>query len=76
MYKEKIKTVQLHKEGWPLAEPIIELNTNEKIKLSFDDFDNGIGDYSYTIIHCNSKWEDSELIPTDFPEPVVPAINK
>lgn len=66
VYKEKIKTVQLHKEGWPLAEPIIELNTNEKIKLSFDDFDNGIGDYSYTIIHCNSKWEDSELIPTDF----------
>ena len=34
--------------------------------LAFDDFDVGITNYSYTIIHCNAKWEDSDLIPTDY----------
>jgi len=66
VYNENIKTVQLYKNGWPLAEPIIEMGTNEKLKLTFDDFNTEITNYTYTIIHCNAKWENSDLIPTDY----------
>ena len=57
IYKDNIKTAILHKEGWQLSSPVIKLNSNEKVKLSFDDLDAESKNYYYTIIHCNADWE-------------------
>ncbi len=65
-YKKNIKTVQLYKNGWQLAPPIIKLLGDGKIKLSFDDLSSDTKDYSYTFIHCNSDWESSELMTFDY----------
>lgn len=61
IYVDNIKTVQLYKVGSPLYYPIIHLNGNEKLKLSFDDLSNDRKTYTYSIIHCNANWEQSEL---------------
>ncbi|GAH95282.1 unnamed protein product, partial [marine sediment metagenome] len=37
IFKKNIKTVLLHKEGWVLSYPIIELNTDDHLVLSFDE---------------------------------------
>jgi len=66
IYANNIKTVQLHKTGFPLAAPILELNSHESLKLSFDDLGEEQVNYHYTIIHCTAKWEDSELSPPDY----------
>jgi hypothetical protein len=66
IYDDDIKTVQLHKTGLPLTAPILELNSGESIKLSFDDLGEEQINYYYTIIHCTSNWEDSELSLTDY----------
>lgn len=66
-YKEGIKTVLIHKKGWELSFPIIDLNNEEeKIKLSFDELGNDINDYSWQIIHCNMDWTQSELEPIEY----------
>ena len=67
-YKENIKTVLLHKEGWELSYPIIELNGEVKLKLSFDDFNAYVRNYSYTLIHCDADWRESDLLPSDYIE--------
>jgi len=66
IYRENLKTVQLYKTGSPLLAPIIELNTFETVKLSFDDLGTDQVNYYYTVIHCTAKWEDSELTKTDY----------
>jgi len=66
IYHDNIKTVLLHQAGFPLAAPIIELNTAEAVKLSFDDLGSAQKNYHYTVIHCTAKWEDSGLSPTDY----------
>ena len=65
-YRDSIKTVQLYRSGFPLSAPIIELNSSEAIKLSFDDMGTRPVNYQYTVIHCTARWEDSELSPNDY----------
>jgi len=42
------------------------LNSDEKLKLSFDDFNTDLKNYCYTVIHCNADWEVSDLSYSQF----------
>ncbi|MCK4663927.1 MAG: DUF5103 domain-containing protein [Bacteroidales bacterium] len=66
IYKENIKTVLLHRDGWELSYPVIMLNSEDKLKFSFDDLDADIKDYYYTLLHCNSDWTPSNLTTFDY----------
>lgn len=66
IYRENIKTVLLHREGFELSNPVIELNSDEKLKLSFDDLDPELRSYSYFIVHCNADWQPSELLVSEY----------
>ncbi|MEA1898531.1 MAG: DUF5103 domain-containing protein [Bacteroidota bacterium] len=68
IFSPDIKTVQLHKEGWEISYPILKLNSKEKLKLSFDDLKDDIGNYYYTFIHCNADWNPSDLMETNYLE--------
>lgn len=68
VYKENIKTVQLHAPDFELSQPIINLNSGEKLKLGFDDLSGELQNYSYTFIHCNANWEPSDLMSSEFIE--------
>ncbi len=56
IYGENIRTVQLHRAGWDLSYPIIDLNSLDRLNLSFDDLTDQIKNYSYTIEHCDADW--------------------
>ena len=60
-YQDGIKTVLFYKEGWELSDPVFELNSDTKLLFSFDELGNQPQTYYYTIIHCNSGWESSQL---------------
>ena len=62
IFDKNLHTALLHKIDDPLSYPIIKLNSDEKLQLSFDDFNGDLRDYYYTIIHCNSDWTPSDLI--------------
>lgn len=67
-YNENIHTVQLHKAGDVLSQPVILLNGSEQLKLGFDDLVNESKDYYYKFFHCTSDWEDSRLSYYDYLE--------
>jgi hypothetical protein len=66
VYKKNIKTVQLRDESFELTKAILNLGSDEKLKLSFDDLDADLKNYSYTLIHCNYNWEPSDLMPNEY----------
>ena len=66
VYYSNIKTVMLHREGWPLSAPVIDLHSDQRLQLKFDDLDADLKDYYYTVVHCNINWEPSDLFPTDY----------
>lgn len=68
IFTDRIKTVILHREGWELSWPIMELNSNQKLVFSFDYLGEDIQDYYYTFIHCNANWQPSNLFPSEYLE--------
>ncbi|MBI2721542.1 MAG: DUF5103 domain-containing protein [Bacteroidetes bacterium] len=65
-YKPAIKTVQIHEATWEYSAPIINLNSNEQIELSFDDIDGDQKQYSLSFIHCNADWTPSDLMISEY----------
>jgi hypothetical protein len=61
VYNDKIKTVQLYKEGWNLSYHVIKLNTTEKLIFQFDILDSDAETYYYTFIHCDKDWKRSDI---------------
>ncbi len=67
VYSPVIKTVQLCREGAEMSLPLIQLNSVERLQLSFDDLDGDIKRYRYTILHCEADWSTSkELTPLEY----------
>jgi len=65
-YKPNIKTVQFHLDGLLTSYPIIDLNSNTPLLLSFDDLDGDAKNYTYTIVQCNMYWEPSNLSQMEY----------
>ncbi len=62
------RSVNIHRDGWKLSYPIIDLNGPVDLLLSFDDFSNEINNYYYKIIHCNADWTPSSLSESEYLE--------
>ncbi|MGZ3920691.1 MAG: type IX secretion system plug protein [Bacteroidia bacterium] len=65
-YKSNIKTVKIHESTWEYASPLINLNSNEQIELSFDDIEGDQKQYSLTFVHCNADWTPSDLMISEY----------
>ena len=65
-YRENLKTVTLHPKGWPLAQPILTLGEEHPLELHFDILDSALGNYIYSIIHCDYNWKQSDLDPQEY----------
>jgi len=66
IFSEKIKTVQLYKDGWNLSYPIIKLHSDEKLVLNFDLLGDQPEAYYYTFTHCDKDWKKSDIFPNDY----------
>jgi hypothetical protein len=66
VYDDQIKNVLLYANGNQLEDPVIHLGTADKLTLSFDDFSNRQENYKYTLVHCTSDWEPSNLDPSEY----------
>lgn len=66
VYKEGIKSVQLFRVGNELSNPVIELGSEVKLALKFDDITEDVKQYSYTIIHCDANWNESFIQQTEY----------
>ena len=65
-FSQQIKTLLCHKIEDELSLPILNLNSEDQLLMSFDDLDADIKDYYYTIIHCNADWTASDLMQSEY----------
>jgi len=67
IFDEAIRTVQLSIGGAQLTLPIVDLKSSGgNLALAFDRIGPEIKDYLYTIVHCNSDWQPSELLDNEY----------
>ncbi len=61
VYSPTVHTVQLFKAGFELSPPIIELGSEDQLVLRFDDLQPNTENFSYTVVHCDANWQQSDL---------------
>jgi hypothetical protein len=66
VYFNNIKSVKFNAGGDPLSLPVIQLNSGDKLELSFDDLDNDTKNYYYTFVLCNADWSRAQVNTFDY----------
>lgn len=66
IYDAQIRTVKLHLRGLPTSQPILDLQSNNVLRLSFDDLTGESMAYFYTVYHCNADWQTSDIQPLEY----------
>jgi hypothetical protein len=65
-YDTIVKTVQLMREMDELSSPILNINSDDIMKLSFDILSLELKNYQYTFIHCSPDWVPSPLHQAEY----------
>jgi hypothetical protein len=66
VYRDEIKSVQIYRIGNELSNPVIELGSDVKLVLKFDDLAEEVKNYSYTVIHCDVNWNESFIQQNEY----------
>ena len=66
VYSNKIRTPQLYGYGDQLSYPVIRINSNDRLELSFDDLDADVKSYYYTFQLCNADWTPAMVSQFDY----------
>lgn len=66
VYSAAIKSVEFYNTKKQASFPAITLKSGEQVLLAFDDLRGGRRDYYYTIEHCDSKWNSSNLSTAEY----------
>lgn len=66
IFRSNIKTIQFFNSKSNLSYPVIELNSENQLVLTFDELGDESKDYYYTIKHCTTSWQESFLQPYDY----------
>ncbi len=66
IHKDYIKTVQIRLNDSYPSYPVVRLNSNDQLSISFDDLSDFDDDYYYKIIHCSHDWIPSDLESNEY----------
>lgn len=49
-----------------MAPPVIRLNSNDRIVVSFDEIGDDYSFLQYRLVHCNADWQPSALVESEY----------
>lgn len=65
-FDSQIRTLQVRLEDDALALPVVELQSEQRVEISFDDMSYEVKSYNYKIVHCNADWTPSVLSEVEY----------
>ncbi len=63
---QRVRSLQVHPEGYPLAPPVIELLGPGRIQISFDHLSEDYTRLRFRLLHCNASWQPSSLVESEY----------
>ncbi|MDE6715559.1 MAG: DUF5103 domain-containing protein, partial [Muribaculaceae bacterium] len=66
IYNSNYKSLQVHPANNEFAPPVIELNSDERLIISFDELKSDRTYLRYRILHCNADWQPSQLVDSEY----------
>lgn len=66
VFRGKIGGIKLIRQGDNYSYPILRLNSQDELTLTFDDLEGGVKNYYYTYQLCNADWTPVNLSAFDY----------
>jgi hypothetical protein len=66
VYNAHIKTIQFYNIKKEASVPIITLQSDEQVLLTFDDLRGSVRNFNYTIEHCDSRWMPTNVSAVEY----------
>ncbi|MCL2596164.1 MAG: DUF5103 domain-containing protein [Paludibacter sp.] len=66
IFDNQIKTLQIGLTGVDFSLPVINLNSDAALEVSFDELSHNAHTYHYRLLHCNSDWTASQLASSEY----------
>jgi len=66
IFDNQIKTLQIGLTGIDFSLPVINLNDNATLAVSFDELSHEAHNYRYRVLHCNADWTASQLVSNEY----------
>jgi hypothetical protein len=66
VFSDRVKTLRVCLVNDWLAPPLIELESDKWVEISFDILGGAPERYTYTLTHCNADWTKSQLIQSEY----------
>jgi len=61
VFRNEIKSVKIHRVGNVLSNPEYVLGEENGLIFKFDDLSDEVMNYSYTVIHCDANWVETNI---------------
>lgn len=66
IFDSRFKTLQVKVEGDDYAPPVITLDTDDRVIISFDELTEEHSYLRYSLVHCNAMWQPSGLVDMEY----------
>lgn len=66
IFDSRFKTLQVKVEGNEYAPPVITLDTDDRVIISFDELTEEHSYLRYSLVHCNAMWQPSGLVDMEY----------
>ncbi len=68
IFDPSFRTLTVTAAGDLMAPPVIRLNSNDRIAVSFDEIGDDYSFLQYRLVHCNADWQPSALVESEYLE--------
>ncbi len=59
-------SMKVMKEGDFMSPPVVRLGSDDRISINFDEWTEDYSDLQYRLVHCNSDWQPSRLLESEY----------
>lgn len=66
IFNSRFRTLKTEVEDNFMAPPVIRMGTNDRLIVKFDEIAEDNSYLEYRVLHCNSDWQPSRLIETEY----------
>ncbi|MEG0012321.1 MAG: DUF5103 domain-containing protein [Muribaculaceae bacterium] len=66
IFDPNFRTLQVKVAGNDQLPPIIVLDSNDRIIVSFDELNEDVRYMRYSVVHCNADWQPSALVESEY----------
>ncbi|MCH5240915.1 MAG: DUF5103 domain-containing protein [Muribaculaceae bacterium] len=66
IFRNNVKTLSVYNPDNFLAPPVIRIGSHDKLNINFDIIGDDFEYLRYKVIHCNSDWQPSRLMESEY----------